>query len=812
MDAVPPDAAAEVARLKSEVHAKEEALNALKAKTKAFVDNMRGQLATETKKVTALEEKLKEATAAAAAAASAAPAENGSGEQQQRLSEEIEKLKKETAARESELKTRAKSFADAMNSQLEAEKEKCRNLEAQLQQKTEALAAAEAAKAAADQAKEMDFLSQPVAAGSHTDDEFNAVQSQLNSANFDIADLRERLRTLEADALQSTQQTTSLRQELETLRASTEQQRNRLQEQVVSLRARESSLTTELASQQTQKKAEENSLIEVDQAKIKELEFQLEQHKIENQHLQKQLSDKDFQLEQLDGYRRRADDSESMVLQSQAEITSLQNQLQAKCNELAAYSCGKCTELEEKLAEITQLYEKVNLGRSRSDSLIAETQSQLGEMQTIKQQYLASQERLDDMMKQNLKLNEKISEKEIEVSTLKAEMKKWSMEMAELQAQHSTLKSDTTEHRQRSESVHAELQKAEEALKELQTRSAQLEKKKQELLASIETINKENTDKRQKAKALVQSLVSEKTNLLEARSELQKEVDRLRMEVNQRNVENEQQVKELREQNNEKAAQSAATIQSLTDEVASLKHALTTVQESEKVQQRAKELAAAKREIEDSNKKRLAAKAETQKLAVELENVHKCLDHITTHVNANCTENIQQIALVQGHVKEALEVLEKRAGIGAQAKQQRPEDDTAEIVRKAEALSGVRSGNASQQNPQAKRLEENVSRVSEQVCRRAFTDVACWKLSVVVATNQQIRLLVDITERLCDIAVEQNDANLKDVIINKLTQTFTQCFSEKLLNVYNKADEAVSLLDAHGPTSESGHAAVRPVS
>jgi hypothetical protein len=30
--------------------------------------------------------------------------------------------------------------------------------------------------------------------------------------------------------------------------------------------------------------------------------------------------------------------------------------------------------------------------------------------------------------------------------------------------------------------------------------------------------------------------------------------------------------------------------------------------------------------------------------------------------------------------------------------------------------------------------------------------------------------------------------------------------------VYNKADEAVSLLDSHGPTSESGTAAVRPMS
>lgn len=92
-------------------------------------------------------------------------------------------------------------------------------------------------------------------------------------------------------------------------------------------------------------------------------------------------------------------------------------------------------------------------------------------------------------------------------------------------------------------------------------------------------------------------------------------------------------------------------------------------------------------------------------------------------------------------------------------------------------------------------------------CCAPQTDVLLLLLSL-----KQVRLLVDITERLCDIAVEQNDANLKDVIINKLTQTFTQCFSERLQTVYSKADEAVSLLDAHGPTSESGNAAVRPIS
>lgn len=68
---------------------------------------------------------------------------------------------------------------------------------------------------------------------------------------------------------------------------------------------------------------------------------------------------------------------------------------------------------------------------------------------------------------------------------------------------------------------------------------------------------------------------------------------------------------------------------------------------------------------------------------------------------------------------------------------------------------------------------------------------------------------MDITEQLCDIAMEENDVSLKNVVVNLLSQTFTQCFSEKIMGVY-KADESASLLDAHAPSSETS-AAVRPI-
>ena len=51
-------------------------------------------------------------------------------------------------------------------------------------------------------------------------------------------------------------------------------------------------------------------------------------------------------------------------------------------------------------------------------------------------------------------------------------------------------------------------------------------------------------------------------------------------------------------------------------------------------------------------------------------------------------------------------------------------------------------------------------------------------------------MLVDATEKLCDLSIEQNDVRLKDVVVDKFTQLFTQCFSEKLRAAYSKVEDA----------------------
>lgn len=715
MASIPAEVQNEITRLKNEVHAKEETLNQLKLKTKAFVDNMRSELATEKKKVTDLEDQLKQSKEAAATNVSTSPSANPG---------EVEALKKEmvmVAQRENELKAKAKSFADNMKAQLQAEKDKTHKLEQDLNAKLAALALAQASVATSSASHDLLSLDDP--APSKKDDEIAVLQSQLKTTQQELAAMNDRMRTAEDLASQRAQEAASARSALESLQFSSEQQLSRLQTEVSALKSKEQDLKNSLNSQKNAQGntdtafAEEYGQLQEALSKNQEMILQIQQYKIENEHLQKQLLDKDFHLEQLDSYRERADEGEEKAKQLTANLEALQTQLQAKVEE-AAKSCAKCDALKIELSEISTLYEKVNIGRSQSDIQLAEAQTALNSLQSVQQSYAAAKERLDDFSKQNMDLNEKIFQKESEVNALKADVEKLSAEVVALQDQVNASRSDSSSRRQQSETALAEKQKTEAALTELQGKFAQLEKKNQELTSSIDAINKENNDKRQKAKALVISLTNEKQTLVEARSELQKEVDRLRMELNQRNVENERRLKQLNEENNQKIAQSSSSLQNLSDEIATLKQTLMIVQESEKNQQRAKELANAKREVEDSNKKRLAAKAETQKLAVELESVQKCLSHMSEHANSNCSTSVRKMSLLQERVNEALQVLEKRAqasasGKKAQSSSGNQNDLEVEDLREPEVASGREKPTSPMQG--AKKVEENIARVNERV-------------------------------------------------------------------------------------------------
>ncbi|KAF1317446.1 hypothetical protein FI667_g14788, partial [Globisporangium splendens] len=339
MASIPPEVQNEITRLKNEVHAKEETLNQLKLMTKAFADNMRGELATEKKKFTDLEEQLKHSKEAA---------ENGT---QAQPMAELEALKKEVAIvthRENELKAKAKSFADNMKAQLQAEKDKT---------------LAQTTIASSNASHDLLSLDDPP---SSNKEELVAVQTQLQVTKEQLEAMNERLRTAEAMAAQRTQDALKAQTELESLRFSSEQQLERLQ----------NGDHAEAAF------AEEHSRLQEALGKTQETMHRLQQYKIENEHLQKQLQDKDFQLEQLESYRQKAEENEEKVKRMTGELSSLQSQLQTKSEE-AAKSCTKCDELKIELTEISALYEKVNIGRSQSDIQLAEAQTALSSLQSV---------------------------------------------------------------------------------------------------------------------------------------------------------------------------------------------------------------------------------------------------------------------------------------------------------------------------------------------------------------------------------------------------------------------------------------------
>lgn len=55
---------------------------------------------------------------------------------------------------------------------------------------------------------------------------------------------------------------------------------------------------------------------------------------------------------------------------------------------------------------------------------------------------------------------------------------------------------------------------------------------------------------------------------------------------------------------------------------------------------------------------------------------------------------------------------------------------------------------------------------------------------------RQLQALADVVDKLCDLAIEQNDVNLKDVLVDKVSQLFTHCFSEGLRAAYTKVDDS----------------------
>jgi hypothetical protein len=63
---------------------------------------------------------------------------------------------------------------------------------------------------------------------------------------------------------------------------------------------------------------------------------------------------------------------------------------------------------------------------------------------------------------------------------------------------------------------------------------------------------------------------------------------------------------------------------------------------------------------------------------------------------------------------------------------------------------------------------------------------------------------VEVTEKLCDLSVEQNEINLKEVLLDRVSSVFGQCFPERLRpSSYAQVEDAMENFESLKPSSSS---------
>nr|CCA25286.1 sporangia induced hypothetical protein [Albugo laibachii Nc14] len=452
----------------------------------------------------------------------------------------------------------------------------------------------------------------------------------------------------------------------------------------------------------------------IEPEKIQQLTEKHQQYKIEIEHLQKQLLDRDFQLEQLPIYRDKLATQEQITAQTQEVNASLQSHLNVVSRSYESEQ-PRIMELQDALANSQSKFEILERQLQEDTSHMARMQDQLRVKET---QVLAHEKEMQQLRR-------------------------------EAQASHE--------------------------LEEAQAKYRLLENDFELLKISSEGSHKEELSKRQKAKTLVLGLSADKQALLDQKDQQQREIDRLRMELNQKNVENERRVKQLNENSQQKLVQAASSVHELTDEIQILKQTLHVLQESEKSQQRARELATAKREVEESNKKRLAAKAETQKLAIELESLQKIAQQHNLTTETLCRSLVLKLGNLAERVQEALQILEKRM--------QKPttcsDNQATEEVRHPEM--------AHEKNLTTRAVRGTAFN------QQSFLGIDTAEQSL-MQLQEKLSMVAELTEKLCEVSMDQQEVSLKEVVKTRLTQFVTQCFAEKVRQAYTKVDEGTESL------------------
>ncbi|ETV92757.1 hypothetical protein H310_12987 [Aphanomyces invadans] len=654
----------EIARLKAESAAKDETLNQLKVKAKAFAEALTNE--------------------------------------KKSLEAQLAQSRNEM----NELKTKAKAFADNVKAQIIVEKERVQQLEKQLHAKDAELLqqlqqhVSIAAPPERDEWKaQVDQLTQQLA----TDRQLHAERvAQLEHlAQQRVAEkavLEQQLQQLQwqhtQDSAQREQGSASLNEQLAALRHENQDCHRQVQSVVMALQA----LTFSVATNVEELVAAAQAAWQAKTARVASLELSvasLEEEKQVSRTTSASLSDKHRQ--------------------DMAALESSKDQLQA---DLAA-RIGECTVLR---------------GEGVAKDL---------ECANLKRQLAQATADFDAKCAEAAQTASKGQETLAECANLSGQVDALTCQVRELEMELSHAKSN---HASQSGLAAAHALALEEAVREWKAKEAAWNTAKQDMQDAHDKFIKDEEEKKVKVKAYIQALSAEK----------QKAVEDVEKQVKERDLAHEKRMADVKAKTMAKFAEHEAVIKKSQEELEAVRAQMAKAQQTYEAEIKA--LQAKKKEAEDETmevlkKKRLAAKAETQKLASDLEGVQKRAAMLVDVTGNKCSHQSKQLEVLQERVLEAIHVVShhKKCDLSSL-------NDLAQIVTSPRMNSGNLPGPALGLN----KIDEDVSHVFDQMTA-----------------------LTNVTERLVDLTLEENDLSLKEIVVDRMKKQFSACF----VHQYAKSDE-----------------------
>ncbi|EQC31867.1 hypothetical protein SDRG_10386 [Saprolegnia diclina VS20] len=721
---------AEVARLTADAAAKEASLNELKTKAKAFAEAMTA------------EKKQLEASLAAAKAELA------------------------------DIKVKAKAFADNVRAQIVAEKDRVHALESQVQAKEAELATLKAQPASP--SLDLGPSEADIAAAVATKE--REMQQRLDEA----------METMRAQLAQSRADNERRLQGTQDEHARTVQM---LQEQIKTLSDVSSDVSTassqwafekaqleqDARNAHTQLEAQIRSLAEsharelehvqaTSRAHVDELTAQLATAATHTQSLQANASTSESAsasratalqetlqtvaglLEQLVPMATSSDPvALAQALQASVrDAATTQQSLEGRVERLEADKAtieSDKTAVETALRDATSALETAKAAASSAQTQLASLQSETSWAASGLQSQLASlQDQLRTATDELHSHKEMLSRETAQKDALQIELNELRMELSHEKSQHKSQSSDVA-------SLQAEL-----AASKAQT--VQLSQEKSELAARHDRFLKDEEEKKVKVKQYVQALTTEKQKAIDGLGQVTADLEGAKKAIAEKDGLFEKRMAEIKAKTMDKFADHERVITKAKEETDRLNDVI------KKLEAEIKSLSAKKKEAEDETmeslkKKRLAAKTETQKLANDLEGIQRRAAMFADVTSNKCVQQTKQIDLLQEKVLESIHAIshQKKCDISSLHELCVVQDSP----RMSANLPGPAMG--------LTKVDDEISRVFDKMTT-----------------------LSNVTDRLCDLMLEDGDLSLKDLVIERVVKQFSACFVHA--PAHAKPDEA----------------------